>query len=65
MVTYYDDNFGHWDDMDDPDNQRFYQEVTERSVEKECQGCFRIVRILPQYAYCDGCANKIEMGWDF
>ena len=64
MPTYYDDNFGHWDDMDDPDMQDFYFDVQRRSVTKECQGCGRTVRILPDYAYCDSCANKIEAGYD-
>lgn len=64
-ATYYDDNFGFWDDMDDPDMGRFYQDVQRRSVEKTCDGCGRIVRILPDYAYCDSCATKREYGADF
>ena len=62
--TYYDDNFGHWDDMDDPDMQEFYDRVTKESVEKTCEGCQRKVKLLPHYAYCDSCATKIEMGVD-
>ena len=64
MRTYYDDNFGHWDDMDDPDNMEFYHRVQRESVEKRCQGCGRTVRIMPDYAYCDSCATKIERGYD-
>ena len=63
MRTYYDDNFGFWD-MRDEDDERFYREVQRRSVEKECFGCGRTVRILPEYGYCDSCATKREQGWD-
>lgn len=63
--SYYDDNFGHWDMDDDPEGtQEFYREVQRRSVRKKCQGCGRMVKILPDYAYCDSCASKIERGWD-
>jgi hypothetical protein len=61
---YYDENFGHWDDMDDPDMVDFYHQVQAESVEKKCQGCDRTVRIRPDYAYCNSCADKIERGWD-
>lgn len=63
-MPYYDDNFGFWEDMDDPDNIEFYERVQRESVEKKCEGCGRTVRILPQYGYCDGCATKREQGWD-
>ncbi len=62
--TYYDDNFGHWDDTDDLDVQAFYFRVQQQSVEKTCQGCKRKVRLMPQYAYCDSCATKLERGYD-
>jgi len=62
--VYYDDNFGHWADMDDPDMQEFYDRVAQESVEKTCEGCQRKVKLLPQYAYCDSCATKIERGED-
>jgi hypothetical protein len=32
MPTYYDDNFGHWEDVDDPDVQEFYYQVQRESV---------------------------------
>lgn len=64
MPEYYDDNFGHWQDMDEPEMQDFYRDVQRRSVLKTCQGCGRQVRILPQYAYCDSCAAKREQGFD-
>jgi hypothetical protein len=65
MPTYYDDNFGHWEGMDDPDMQDFYHKVQRESVRKKCQGCGRIVKIRPDYAYCNSCADKIEKGCDF
>jgi len=64
MTYYYDDNFGHWEDMDDPDNREYYNYVQRVSVDKECDGCGRIVRILPNYGYCDSCADKREKGID-
>lgn len=64
MPGYYDDNYGWWDDMDDPDVVEFYHRVQEESIEKECQGCGRTVKIRPDYAYCNSCADKIEQGWD-
>lgn len=62
--TYYDDNYGFWDDMDEPENQAFYEETLRRSVVKRCEGCGRPVRIKSEYAYCNSCADKIEKGWD-
>ena len=65
MVSYYDSNFGHWDMEDGQDDVDFYHEVQRKSVWKTCGGCRTRVKILPQYAYCDSCATKIENGWDF
>ena len=61
---YYDDNYGHWEGMDDPDMVDFYFQTQQASVEKECLGCGRMVKIKPEYAYCDPCATKIEQGYD-
>ena len=67
-LTYYDDNFGHWEGMDDPNhpdyeaNRAFYEQVREESVEKECAGCERKVRLRPDYGYCNSCAEKLERG---
>lgn len=62
--TYYDDNFGHWEGMDDPEMQAFYKKVQKESVYKKCQGCGRRVKIRKEYAYCNSCADKIERGMD-
>lgn len=61
---YYDDNFGHWEDMDDPDMREFYLDVQRRSVVKKCVLCRRKVKILPQYDKCDNCTRQIETGID-
>ena len=65
MPTYYDDNFGHWDDMDDPDMRNFYHQVQRENVEKECVDCGRIVRIRPDYECCNSCADRRESGWGY
>ena len=62
-VTYYDENFGHYD-IESEEDIEFYNQVQRNSVEKTCRGCDRKVRIMPQYAYCDSCATKREQGWD-
>jgi hypothetical protein len=65
MTTFVDDNFGNWEDMDDPDVQEFYLKTQKTNVKKECQGCGRMVMIQPQYAYCNSCAEAKENGMDF
>ena len=65
MPIYYDDNYGEWEDMNDPDMQDFYLETQRTNVEKRCEGCGRIVRIQPDYAYCNRCASIREVGGEF
>lgn len=64
MPSYYDDNFGFYD-VEDENDIDFYHHMQEGSVEKECEGCGGYVRIRPEYAYCNSCADKRERGWDF
>jgi hypothetical protein len=64
MATYHDDNFGHWDDMDDPEMVDFYHRVQNESVEKKCQACERTVRLRPDYVICGRCADILERGGD-
>lgn len=64
MGSYYDDNFGHWEGMDDPEMVEFYHKVQKENVRKKCKGCGRTVKIRPDYAYCNSCADKIERGMD-
>lgn len=61
---FYDDNFGSWDDMNDPDMREFYRDVQRRSIVKVCVLCNRQVKILPQYDKCDNCMRKLESGLD-
>jgi Neuraminidase (sialidase) len=61
MASYYDDNFGHWEIESDEDVE-FYHETQASNVEKRCEGCGRMVKIQPQYAYCNSCADKRERG---
>jgi hypothetical protein len=63
MASYYDDNFGHWDDMDDPDMVDFYHQVQRESTYRECEGCGVKKKLRPGYI-CDSCATKREQGWD-
>lgn len=64
MRSYNDDNFGNYE-IESEDDVDFYRDVQRRSIRKKCQGCGRMVKILPDYAYCDSCATKIERGGDF
>jgi len=64
VMIYYDDNFGHWDDMDEEENRAFYQHVQRTNVRKKCQGCGKMVMIQPSYSYCNSCADKRERGYD-
>lgn len=61
---YHDDNFGAWDNMDDPDMVDFYFHVQRESIEKKCAGCGRIVKLRKDYDICNTCADKREQGWD-
>ena len=62
MSEYYDDNFGHWEDMGDEDNREFYRHVQASSVWKKCSICGRKVKLMPDYDKCDSCCRKIESG---
>jgi rRNA maturation endonuclease Nob1 len=65
MPGYYDDNFGEWKDMDDPDMQEFYDKVQKESVWKICKKCGRRVKLRPDYGICNSCADAMERGMDF
>jgi hypothetical protein len=62
--SYYDDNFGHYT-IESEEDIEFYHEMQRQSVRKKCQGCGRMVRIKPEYGYCNSCAERIERGEDF
>ena len=66
MATYYDDNFGHYDEesMETEDGRLFYEQMQRESVEKRCEGCGRMVRLRPEYYICTTCADTLERGGD-
>jgi len=65
MRTYADDNFGVWDGMDEPETRDFYYQCQRTNVLKVCERCERTVRLQPQYAICNSCADAIERGMDY
>jgi len=42
----------------------FYHQCQKTNVSKVCKRCERTVRIQPQYAICNSCADAIERGMD-
>ena len=62
-MTYCDDNYGVWD-MDSHEDREFYHQVQRESIVKRCDGCGSIVKIRPEYGYCNSCATEIERGGD-
>jgi hypothetical protein len=62
--TYYDDNYGFYDIRDEED-VAFYHATQKASRRKKCQGCGRMVRIKPDYAICNACADRAERGGDY
>lgn len=62
--SYYDDNYGHYE-IEDEDDIKFYFQTQRKSVRKKCEGCGKMVKIKPEYGYCNDCATKIERGGDF
>ena len=58
----HDDNFGHWDDTDDPDVVNFYHQVQRESVKKVCVDCGETVMLRPSYECCNSCADRREGG---
>jgi rRNA maturation endonuclease Nob1 len=60
---YHDDNFGVWN-IDSDDDVAFYHQVQRESRMKTCKGCGRRVRLRPDYAICNSCAERLENGGD-
>lgn len=69
MNNMYDDNFGHWECNGSAEDQAemmsFYRHTQRTNVTKVCKRCERTVRIQPQYAICNSCAEAIERGMDY
>ena len=64
MPEYFDDNFGRWEGMDDPDMVEVYHRVQRENVEKTCVICKRKVMLRPEYDKCDSCCTALENGLD-
>jgi hypothetical protein len=60
---YYDDNYGVWDNTDEPEVREFYRRTQRRNVRKVCSMCGRTVYIKPEYDKCGRCADMIERGY--
>ena len=63
MATYWDENYGQWT-IESPEDIAHYRKVQKESRRKRCQGCARMVRLRPDYALCNACADRQERGWD-
>lgn len=63
-IPMYDDNFGFYDDPDDPDTRRFFEETQHNSVLKKCDGCGKTKTLLRHYRYCNSCMTRLERGED-
>lgn len=60
MNGFYDDNFGHWDNMDDPEMVEFYHKVQRESEWKICKQCEARVFLRRGYVICNSCADQNE-----
>ena len=64
-MSYYDQNYGHWENMEEPGMVEFYHQVQKNSVLKQCSICGDMVKIQPHYDKCNDCCDKIESGWSY
>ena len=67
--AYYDDNYGHYNNHDDSDDdadetRSFYNEVQADSVWKNCERCGRKVKLRRSYGTCNSCMEILERGGD-
>jgi hypothetical protein len=61
MAAVYEDNFGFWD-IHGPEEQAFFEYVRRESVEKACDRCDRLVRLMPSKTLCASCVSALECG---
>ena len=64
-MPYHDDNFGHWENTDEPETRAFYRQVQAESVLKTCKMCGNEVYLRPDYGTCDSCCTRMESGWEY
>ncbi len=61
MAAVYDDNFGFWD-IDEEEEQAFFDYVQRQSVQRTCERCERCVRLIPPKTICASCVTALEYG---
>jgi hypothetical protein len=61
-MTYYDDNFGHWE-IESQEDVEFYHQVQRESRPTICRQCDRRVLLRPSYNLCNSCAEANERGY--
>jgi hypothetical protein len=59
-MSFYDNNYGHWDMSEGEEVREFYHQVQRESVEKVCKQCGETVWIRRQYVICNDCADMNE-----
>lgn len=64
-MSYYDDNFGRWENTADAETRRFYKRVQRESTLKACSICGREVYLRPHYDKCNSCCERMERGWEY
>ena len=60
MSNYYDDNYGHWENMDEEGMVDFYHQVQRESELKCCKQCGEKVYLRRTYSICNDCADMNE-----
>lgn len=64
MASYYDDNFGHWE-IESEEDIEFYHEVQRDSFRTTCRQCGGVFMLKRGYNLCNGCADRMESGWQY
>ncbi|MFC1880664.1 hypothetical protein ACFL2S_04075 [Thermodesulfobacteriota bacterium] len=57
--AYYEDNYGTWQDIQDPRVVDLYEEVKSKSEFKDCIRCGKTVWLLSYRCICSSCAEDI------
>jgi hypothetical protein len=67
--TYYDDNYGHWNEPDGEEDriekEKFREFVKKDSVLKICSLCDQEVWLRRSYDKCNSCMDKLERGMEW
>jgi hypothetical protein len=69
VKSYYDDNYGHWDEPqceeDAIEQQKFREQVEQDSEMKICVLCDQEVWLRRSYDKCNSCMDKLERGLEW